>query len=130
VLGYVYDPPSADSVVASFNDCITRRDLDGLSRLMTDDHVFIDGGNRTVSGKTQCVEAWRGFFRMFPDYRNHFEEVRTTSADAVIMGHSTCSDPRLAGPGLWTAKIVGERVAEWRVYEDTAANRALLCIPD
>ena len=122
--------PSAASVVASFNDCIARRDFDGLSRLMTDDHVFIDAANKMVSGKARCVEAWRGFFRAFPDYRNHFERVTTTSVDAVIIGHSTCSDARLAGPALWTVKIAGEQVAEWRVYADTGANRALLCMPN
>jgi len=122
--------PSADIVVASFNDCISRRDIDDLSRLMTDDHVFIDSGNATVSGKVQCVEAWKKFFRAFPDYRNHFEQVRTTNASAVIIGHSTCSDRRLSGPALWTAKMVGGQVAEWRVYEDTHANRKLLAIAD
>ena len=126
----VMTQPSANIVVASFNDCITRRDIDGLSRLMTDDHVFIDTANVTVSGKEQCVVAWKSFFRAFPDYRNHLERVRTTSTNVVIIGHSTCSDSRLSGPALWTAKIVGEQVAEWRVYEDTHANRKLLAIAD
>jgi hypothetical protein len=44
-------------IVMSCNECINRRDLGGLSRLMTDDHVFIDSGNSTISGKERCVEA-------------------------------------------------------------------------
>lgn len=117
--------PSAN-LVMSFNDCITRRDLGGLSKLMTDDHVFIDSANNTISGKDQCVEAWRGFFAAFPDYRNHFERVVLAGSEAVILGHSVCSDFRLAGPALWTAKIEDKLIAEWRVYEDTGPNRALL----
>ena len=62
-------------IVMWFNECINRRDLGGLSRLMTDDHVFTDSANNTISGKERCVEAWRGFFAAFPDYRNHFEHV-------------------------------------------------------
>jgi ketosteroid isomerase-like protein len=118
------------NIVASFNDCITRKDVDGLSRLMTDDHVLIDSANNTIAGKARCIEAWTGFFGAFPDYRNHFERVILAGGDAVIIGHSVCSNARLAGPALWTAKIAGGLVAEWRVYEDTSANRARLSVTD
>jgi ketosteroid isomerase-like protein len=118
------------NVVVSFNDCINRRDLVGLSKLMTADHVFIDSADNTISGKERCVEAWRGFFAAFPDYRNRFERVVLTSSEAVIVGHSVCSDARLAGPALWTAKIDGQRIAQWHVYQDTSANRALLGLKD
>jgi ketosteroid isomerase-like protein len=118
------------NLVMSFNDCITRRDLGGLSKLMTDDHAFIDPANSTIAGKPRCVEAWRGFFAAFPDYRNHFERVLLAGSDVVIIGHSVCSDARLAGPALWTAKLEGELIAEWRVYEDTDTNRALLGLKD
>ena len=121
---------SANLIVMSFNDCITRRDIDGLSRLMTDDHVFIDAANNTISGKERCVEAWRRFFGAFPDYRNHFERVSLTGDNAVIIGHSVCSDLRLAGPALWSARIAGGLIAEWRVYDDTIASRALLGVTD
>jgi hypothetical protein len=42
---------SPNIIVMSFNDFITRRDIDGLSKLMTDNHVFIDAANNTISGK-------------------------------------------------------------------------------
>lgn len=120
---------SADIVVA-FSGCITRRDIGGLSKLMTEDHVFIDSANNTISGKARCVEAWTGFFAVFLDYRNHFEHVLLLGEGVVIVGHSACSDMRLAGPALWTAKVEGDLIAEWRVYEDTAANRTHLGIAD
>jgi ketosteroid isomerase-like protein len=120
------DQASADNVVRSFNDCITRRDINGLAQLMTDDHVFIDAVGNTIAGKTRCVEAWKGFFGAFPDYRNQFERVLARGNEAVMIGHSVCSDARLAGPALWSAKLDGERVAEWRVYDDTGANRTRL----
>jgi ketosteroid isomerase-like protein len=117
-------------IVMWFNECINRRDLGRLSGLMTDDHVFIDSANNTISGKERCVEAWRGFFAAFPDYRNHFEHVVLSGSKAVIVGCSVCSDARLAGPALWTANIEGQLIAEWHVYEDTSANRALLGLKD
>jgi hypothetical protein len=39
-----------------------------------------------------------------------------------------CSDVRLDGPALWTAKARDSKLAEWRVYEDTPANRHMLGI--
>jgi ketosteroid isomerase-like protein len=119
---------TANHIVTSFNDCINRRDMVGLARLMTEDHVFIDTANSAISGKERCLEAWKGFFGAFPDYRNVFERVLVSSNRAVVIGHSTCADARLACPALWTARMEGGRIAEWRVYEDTSANRALLAL--
>ena len=111
-----------EAVVDAFNDCINRRDLEGLSRLMTDGHKFIDAASGMVSGKRACVEAWKGFFSAFPDYRNHFDRMISTGSKVVIIGRSTCSDPRLAGPALWQAIIFDDRIDEWRVFADTSAR--------
>jgi ketosteroid isomerase-like protein len=43
---------SAQSTVLAFNDCITRRDIDGLASLMTNDHVFIDTEGNLVARDT------------------------------------------------------------------------------
>ena len=61
-------------VVIAFNDAINTHDVDRLAALMTDDHRFIDSAGQVVDGKQACVEAWRGFFAAFPDYRNHFAD--------------------------------------------------------
>jgi hypothetical protein len=73
---------SADeAVVLAFNDAINRGDLPGLGRLMADDHRFIDTAGNTCTGKPACLEAWRGFFAAFPDYRNVFVNVRSDPRD-------------------------------------------------
>ena len=76
--------------------------------------------------KEACLDAWRGFFTAFPDYRNILEYMRATGNEVAVAGHSSCSDPRLDGPALWSAKLRGSQICEWRVYEDTAANRERL----
>lgn len=118
------------AIAVRFNDCINGRDVDGLAALMSDDHRFVDAEANAVTGKPACLEAWRGFFDQFPDYRNVF--VLLTAADGVvtIVGYSECADPRLAGPALWTATIRDELVSEWRVHQDTPETRAILGIPD
>ena len=45
-----------------------------------------------------------------------------------VIGRSTCSDARLAGPALWTATVRENKISEWRVYDDTASNRRALSI--
>jgi ketosteroid isomerase-like protein len=113
-------------IVLQFSDCINSRDIDGLAALMTDDHRFIDSANSSLLGKESALKAWRGFFESFPDYRNVFENVSVRDGVITIVGHSVCSDKRLDGPALWTAKVVDGKVPEWRVYDDTPENRAQL----
>lgn len=83
------------TIALRFNDCINARDLQGLAALMTDDHTFIDSADHAVHGKDAVVEAWKGFFAAFPDYRNTFEQVELRSQFVAIQGHSTCSEPHL-----------------------------------
>ena len=101
-------------VALRFNEKINQRDLDGLVELMTDDHTFID--NSGDIDKNMNV-GWREFFKNYPDYRNIFTSVTVKDDVVVMVGYSTCSNERrLNGPSMWTAKIQGGRVSEWRVY--------------
>jgi ketosteroid isomerase-like protein len=114
------------AIVARFNQCVSARDIEGLSALMTDDHVFIDSANNVVRGKEAVVAAWMDFFRTFPDYRNIFDGFRVEDPAVIASGRSVCADDRLNGPALWRAVVSGQRISEWRVYDDTIENRALL----
>jgi ketosteroid isomerase-like protein len=114
------------TIALHFNECINNRDLAGLAALLTDDHTFIDAASTAVRGTGRVVEAWQGFFALFPDYRNLFDRVESRQDLVAIMGRSTCSEPQLDGPALWTAKVRGDQVAEWRVYTDTPAHRMAL----
>jgi ketosteroid isomerase-like protein len=94
-----------ETIITDFNNCINNRDIDGLSNLMADEYTFIDTENNIRSGKQTGIKDWLGFFGMFPDYRNTFEEFITGDDMIIVLGHSTCADERLAGPAIWTAKI-------------------------
>jgi uncharacterized protein (TIGR02246 family) len=103
-------------VALRFNERINQRDLEGLAELMTDDHTFIDNSGDVTRGKDVMKEGWREFFEEYPDYRNIFTCVTVQDDVAVMVGYSTCSYKRLDGPNVWTAKVRGGRVSEWRVY--------------
>jgi ketosteroid isomerase-like protein len=120
----------AKSVATSFNDAITRRDIESLTGLMTEDHVFTDTASASVSGRAACRAAWAGFFAAFPDYRNEFTVVVPTGDGIAIAGHSFCSEPALAGPALWSVTVRDGRVARWQVLFDTSGNRRTLGLPE
>ena len=105
------------SIVLQFNQAINTRDLALLESLMTDDHLFVDSGHNLVKGRIRCVKAWKGFFKRFPDYRNHFENLEVRKEVVMIQGYSHCSDKRLQGPAQWKAEIRENKIALWQVYE-------------
>ncbi|GAB3431561.1 nuclear transport factor 2 family protein [Flindersiella endophytica] len=112
------DVVDSAAVAEAFNAAINARDLDRLAGLMTDDHTFVDSAGETVAGKPACVDAWRGFFEAFPDYRNVFTSLVADAADGAVVtieGRSECADARLAGPARWTAVVRDGRVARWQV---------------
>ena len=112
-----------------FNDAIAARDLNTLGRLMTDDHAFIDSDGNVVAGRDAVLEAWRGFFDSFPGYRNVWTQLMSSGDELIAIGRSVCAiDPELDGPAIWTANVRGNKVSEWRVYEDTPENRIPLGI--
>lgn len=115
-------------VALRFNEKINQRDIDGLVKLMTSDHTFIDKEGEEHKGREVMKEGWRSFFSSFPDYRNIFTRAQVEDDLVVMIGYSTCSYERLNGPSLWSAKVHEERVSEWRVYEDTPQNRRTLGI--
>lgn len=116
------------AIATRFNDAINARDLGALVALMTDDHAFVDSAGSRVDGKDRCRDAWAGFFAAFPDYCNHFDAIVDRADTAIIRGRSECSQAALAGPALWVARARDGRLAEWRVLDDTPANRAQLGI--
>lgn len=113
-------------VVIGCNEAINAHDVTLLGALMHDEHRFVDSAGSTIEGRTACLEAWRGFFEAYPDHANVFEEVIGHPGEVAIRGHSVSPMPELDGPALWSVLVDGGLVAEWRVYEDTPANRAEL----
>ncbi len=120
------DTQDQETLALRFNEGINRQDAELLADLMTDDHCFVDSAHNAICGKAKALQAWSGFFAAFPDYRNVFETATSTNDMVLLTGHSLCSDKRLDGRALWTAKIRGNKIAEWRVYEDTPENRRRL----
>jgi ketosteroid isomerase-like protein len=109
---------NAAAVVLAFNEAINGRDLAALAGLMTESHRFIDSGSATVDGRIACVEAWRGFFDSFPDYRNVFDDIAEVGDGVVVVrGRSECGFAPLDGPAEWHVVVTDTRVDVWQVSE-------------
>jgi ketosteroid isomerase-like protein len=118
-----------ERIAVAFNEAINARDLDALGALMADGHTFVDSAGTVLAGAERVLDAWRGFFAAFPDYRNEWVEAIPTRGRVIALGRSVCTtEPALDGPAIWTATIAGGKVAEWRVLDDTPANRRRLRI--
>jgi ketosteroid isomerase-like protein len=117
-------------VVLQFNESINNQDIESLSKLMAPGYTFIDSSDEVHAGKEQNVKGWESFFNQFPDYVNHFSIVESRENTVLVTGYSTCSDHRLDGPAIWTAKVENDLVAEWRVYLDIPKNREKLRLPE
>ncbi len=115
-------------VVLEFNEAINGRDIDGLSALLSKDHVFIDREGRTVRGKTGMIDAWTEFFKMFPEYRNTFTRLESNGDLVVVTGYAYWNAQNKHDEVIWTAKIEDDLVTEWRIYSDTEQTRDALRI--
>jgi uncharacterized protein (TIGR02246 family) len=121
-----HDPPAA--VALAFIDRINARDLDGLTELLTEDHLFIDYRGNEERGRDLIREGWAGYFNAYPDYRIHVDEVLTSGDGVAIRGRTTGShvpaDVEADEVVVWTADIDHGKVAEWRIYAGDATQQA------
>ena len=113
-------------IVRQFNECINNKDLVGLTKLMTDDHAFIDRDGTETKTKKVMTQNWRKFFEMVPDYKNTFTKIESTQDMVTIIGYAFWSKGQPLDHIIWTANISNDLIKEWRIYEDTELTRQIL----
>lgn len=111
------------SIALEFNDCITHRDIEGLARLMTEDHTFIDRDGKIHRSKNFMIESWKKFFEMVPQYKNIFTHIESRGNLVAMLGYAYWSAEQPHDSAIWIATIVNDLVSEWHIYHDTDANR-------
>lgn len=113
-------------IALQFNEYISNQDINGLSNLMTKDHIFVD---RKGDHYGDMVNGWKEFFNNFPTYKNYFTRVESQDNLVILIGYAKWSKDSLEEDhAIWTATIENDLVAEWHIYEDTEENRKKLNI--
>ena len=114
-------------IVQSFNNAINEGNVDLLSSLMAEDHTFVDASGAAHSGVKEMTEGWKDFFRMFPDYKNNFENILQDGNLVVALG-TACGtyngnrglipENQIKWTAAWKAIIENDKIKVWQVYTD------------
>jgi limonene-1,2-epoxide hydrolase len=102
--------------VTAMND----HDVDGLSRLMTADHLFVDSMGNRVQGTTSMERGWHGYFTMCSDYWVRIDTSVCEGDKVLAVGKAggTIDNIVWRTPAAWPSVIRGGLVSEWRVFAD------------
>jgi ketosteroid isomerase-like protein len=105
---------------AQFVTAINHQDVAAIAALMTPDHLFVDGLGNPMRGATAMKAAWRAYYAMCPDYWIRADQVVADKDIVLAVGEAggTIDGVAWRTPAAWKAVILGDRVAEWRVFAD------------
>ncbi len=108
------------AIFEKFVDAIKRHDVNALTRLMTEDHLFVDSLGNHTNGVTRMQPAWSGYFAMCPDYWIKIGNVVSKGDIILAAGEAGGTIDHIAWrtPAAWKAVVREDKVQEWRVFAD------------
>jgi hypothetical protein len=122
-------------VVMEFIKRINSGDVNALSELMTEGHIFQNALGQRFIGRGTMRQGWTAYFKEVTDYQVHPEEFFQTDERFAIFGTASGKyvgdgDKRIEKfwevPAAWRAVVSGGLIAEWRVYADNEPLRILM----
>jgi hypothetical protein len=122
-------------VVLKFVENINKHDVEGLARLMSANHRFIDSEGTKCSGRKIMKAGWIGYLKWFPDYRISVDRIMQRGDEVGLFGTASgtfCVKNRLLKknrwkiPGAWRGLVKNGLVAEWQVYADNDSVRRIM----
>jgi ketosteroid isomerase-like protein len=123
---------AATEIAQKFVKAINAHDTDGLTKLMSSDHVFVDSlGNRAPASAMRS--GWQGYFTMVPDYWIKVDQIVSEGNVIILFGSAGGTFVPKGGTMkpenkwetsvAWRALVKEGRVAEWRIYCDNEPIR-------
>jgi hypothetical protein len=117
-----------------FVESINRKDIDRLSKLMTNEHTFIDGYGESYVGKDTMIKEWKDYFQSFPEYMIHLCECFKNGHSIIFVGRNTGShlknlrNEEFKETLIGVVEIKNGLVDKWIIYDDTTDMRKKLDI--
>jgi len=118
---------SDKAIVIRFVKAINDHDVNEIVRLMSEDHIFIDGaGNKSV-GKKGMQEGWKGYYELFPDYQIEVSDITENESVFGLFGYACGTYKNLVNklnsnfwriPASWKAIVENNKIKHWQVYCD------------
>ncbi|MEW6364912.1 MAG: nuclear transport factor 2 family protein [Acidobacteriota bacterium] len=114
-------------VVKAFIAAINRRAPAEISRLMAEDHTFVDSSGGTHSGRAGMTAGWEHYFRMFPDYAIRVDCILGEKSLVAVFGSASGTyngkrglvpENRIEMPAAWKAVVENDTVKLWQVFAD------------
>ncbi|MGD0712232.1 MAG: nuclear transport factor 2 family protein [Bacteroidales bacterium] len=115
-------------IILEFAELINKHDVEGMCRLMTDDHIFIDAYNNIVKGKDKMRTSWKMYFEWFPDYMIEISGYIPGKECSALFGfasgtyhnlHNPAKSNHFHLPAAWKAITENDKIKLWQVYADT-----------
>jgi ketosteroid isomerase-like protein len=113
--------------VLKFVNEVNRHDLESITGMLADDHLFTDGLGQEFRGKAKMREGWAEYFRQFPDYhigiKEWFQNGRVVGLFGVASGTYAVNgtlpaENRWKVPAAWRAVVRDGQLAQWQVFVD------------
>jgi ketosteroid isomerase-like protein len=117
----------AVETVLLFMDRINQHDADKLVELVTDDHEFVDSLGKTMRGRENVLNGWRGYFAFCPDYWVTHEEVFAQAKQVAVVGAAGGTiaaggkllvENKWMIPAAWLAVVNDGKIQKWQVFAD------------
>ena len=133
-------PPSSGmstrDIVEAMVQAINSGRAERVVERMVQDGAFIDSLGRRIEGRAALYEAWRGYCRLFPDYRIEVEGMIDDGLEAMLYGRAGATlhrDGRPVADGGWQLPAAWRAVSDgarrlriWQVFADTQPVARLL----
>jgi ketosteroid isomerase-like protein len=110
-----------------FVKAINDHDVNEIVKLMSEDHIFIDGKDNKSVGKKGMKESWEGYFELFPDYHLDISDVTENESIIGLFGYASGTFKNLTNKlnsnfwrvtAAWKAIVENNKIKLWQVYCD------------
>ncbi len=108
---------------------INENNLDTITRMMTDDHLFVDIDLEEIYRHDTLVSWWKFYMEHWPAYHIYVSEIYHNGDQVIIIGRTTGShtgipeDREFKQSLIWFCEVEGNKVKHWHLYYDTPENR-------
>jgi ketosteroid isomerase-like protein len=128
-------PADCIATCQAFIRAINGHCIDDLRALMSDDHVFVDSQDKSVSGREAMLTAWSAYFGMFPDFRIEADTMITGGGTVAIFGHASGTfsgrrgptpEARITMPAAWRVIVSEGKIKVWQVYADWSEGMKII----